>query len=220
MTPVQHPKSTRVDDPMIAEPLVADPMVVELEHAGRARVTARAQHTHARVDAAIQEAFETHAGHLTAFALATTRDRDEADDVVAEAFVRLVRVGHEGPWPDNVGGWLHRVAANLMTSRGRHLSVVRRTLSRVWEPGVIESLEATVIERESSARIKEALARQPRTARVALLMAAQGHDMATIAEAIGRSPNATRTFICRARVRLRETIESEAGTPTEPQARR
>jgi DNA-directed RNA polymerase specialized sigma24 family protein len=214
---VQRPKSSRVDDKMIAEPLVAEPLVVELEHAGHARVAGRADRSRARVDAAILDAFETHAGQLTAFALATTRDRDEADDVVAEAFVRLVRTAHEGPWPDNVGGWLHRVAANLMTSRGRHLSVVRRTLAKVWEPGVVDSLEATVIERESSARIQAALARQPRTARIALLMAAQGHDMATIGAAIGRTPTATRTFVCRARVRLRETLEAE-GPPTRPVA--
>ena len=204
---------------MIAEPLV-EPLVVELEQAGRTRVTERAQQSRARVDAAILDAFETHAGQLTAFALAVTRDRDEADDVVAEAFVRLVRVAHDGPWPDNVGGWLHRVAANLMTSRGRHLSVVRRTLAKVWEPGVVESLEATVIGRESNARIQAALARQPRTARVALLMAAQGHDMATIATAIGRSPTATRTFVCRARVRLRETLETEAWASNDPRAGR
>ena len=51
----------------------------------------------------------------------------------------------------------------------------------------------------------------PTDARIALLMAAEGHDMASIGLAIGRTPSATRTFVCRMRVRLRDRLAAEDG---------
>ena len=45
-------------------------------------------------------------------------------------------------------------------------------------------------------------------ARTALLMAANGFSGLEIADAIGRSPNATRTLMCRSRIQLRERLVS------------
>ena len=45
-------------------------------------------------------------------------------------------------------------------------------------------------------------------ARTALLMAASGFNGMEIAEAIGRSANATRTLMCRSRLELRHRLES------------
>ena len=59
---------------------------------------------------------------------------------------------------------------------------------------------------DESVRLRDALAELPVDARVALLMAAAGYSPAEVAEAIGRSTNATSTYICRARVRLREIL--------------
>ena len=38
--------------------------------------------------------------------------------------------------------------------------------------------------------------------------------MATIGRAIGRSESATRTYVCRSRVRLRDHIAEAAGAPS------
>jgi DNA-directed RNA polymerase specialized sigma24 family protein len=54
--------------------------------------------------------------------------------------------------------------------------------------------------------LRQALAELPADARVALLMAAEGFSSAEIGDAIGRSPGATATYICRARIRLRESL--------------
>jgi len=46
----------------------------------------------------------------------------------------------------------------------------------------------------------------PKDARTCLLMAANGFSGREIADAIGRSELATRALICRARIRLRESL--------------
>ena len=67
---------------------------------------------------------------------------------------------------------------------------------------------------DESVRLRDALAELPVDARVALLMAAAGYSPAEVGEAIGRSTNATSTYICRARVRLREMLSP--GREAEP----
>ena len=43
------------------------------------------------LESIVQEAFEAHAGRLTAFARAAARDVDAADDPVQETFLRYIR---------------------------------------------------------------------------------------------------------------------------------
>jgi DNA-directed RNA polymerase specialized sigma24 family protein len=108
--------------------------------------------------------------------------------------------------PDNVGGWLHRVCANLITSQARRRSLFSRKKPLLVERGVGSSAEDRAIRIDESARLRDALGELPIDARVALLMAAAGYSPAEVGEAIGRSTNATSIYICRARVRLREIL--------------
>ena len=158
-------------------------------------------------DGFVTAAFDEFADRLTAFAIASVRDRDIADDLVGEAYLRLVREVRAGRRPDHVGGWLFRVLGNLVVSRGRRQTVARRMLPRLRAADdEAEPPEALVVRRETNDRTVQALRRLPEDARVALLLAAQGYDMETIGAAIGRSASATRTFVCRSRVRLRDLI--------------
>jgi RNA polymerase sigma factor (sigma-70 family) len=160
-----------------------------------------------RREALVVEAFDAHAGRLKAFALAAVRDEAAADDLVQETFLRLVREVREGAPPDNVGAWLFRVCANLVTSRGRRRTVAERAKALLLEHGTHRSTEDRVIERDEHSRLAAALGRLPVDARLALLMAAAGIDSAKIGVAIGRSPGATRTLVCRSRVELRRIVE-------------
>ena len=153
--------------------------------------------------AIVMRAFEDHRLQLTSFAHSMTRDRDAADDIVAEAFLRLVRELDRGAPPDNVTAWLYRVCSNLAVSRGRRLSVAGRFL-RVQRGGRDEApADVEILRRESNQILLDGLASLPADARAALLMAAQGFSGREIAEAIGRSETATRTLMFRAREKLR-----------------
>ena len=172
----------------------------------------RLAHAPSVVRPLVEAAFEAHAGPLKAFALAAVRDDAAADDLVQESFLRLIRqVRDTGP-PDNIGGWLHRVCANLIISRGRRHTVAERSRSSLLDRDVGASAEDHVIRSHESSRLRAGLAELPTDARVALLMAAAGFSTVEIGTAIGRTANATSTYICRARVRLREIL-SDTGSP-------
>ncbi len=159
----------------------------------------------------VEAAFDAHAGHLKAFARAAVRDDDAADDLVQETFLRFVPYVRQHGSPDNVGGWLHRVCANLIISRGRRHTVAERSKSLLVDHGVGGSPEDHAIRSDEGSRVRAGLADLPKDARVALLMAAAGFSTGEIAEAIGRSANATSTYICRARMRLREILSGSPG---------
>jgi DNA-directed RNA polymerase specialized sigma24 family protein len=59
----------------------------------------------------------------------------------------------------------------------------------------------------------DALAGLTPDARTALMLAAHGFTGHEIAEAIGRSDLATRSLLCRARLRLREQLTGTEGQP-------
>ena len=157
--------------------------------------------------------FDAHAGRLRAFALNAVRDAATADDLVQETFLRLIEEARSGTMPDNIRGWLFRVCANLIVSRARRRSVADRMRSLLVERGTAQSAEDVIVRADEHARVRTALAGLPHDARVALLMSAQGHSSAEIGLAIGRTPNATLTYISRSRIRLRELLAAtqEAG---------
>jgi len=158
------------------------------------------------LESIVETAFDAHAPQLKAFALAAVRDDDAADDLVQETFLRFVRHVRTEEVPDNIPGWLHRVCANLIISRGRRQGVAGRKKSLLVDRTVGVSPEDHVVRMDESARLRDALGELPTDARAALLMAAAGFSPAEIGQAIGRTANATSTYICRARVRLREIL--------------
>jgi RNA polymerase sigma factor (sigma-70 family) len=144
---------------------------------------------------------------------AMTRDASTAEDLVQDAFVRLSLEVQAGRGPDNVGAWLHRVAANLVNSRGRRLSVANRKLASLPLPGSAPSPETVTIQDEQNEALRLALGELTPTDREALLLAAHGYRGPEIARIIGRSEGATRTLLCRARARMRSRLTAAGVGP-------
>jgi len=194
--------------PGVSGPMeVADPPVLT-SAVGRSRVAPRVLDPDL-----ITGPFDAHAGRLRAFALNAVRDAATADDLVQETFLRLIEEARSGSMPDNVRGWLFRVCGNLIISRARRRSVADRMRSLLVERGTAQSAEDVIVRADEHERVRTALAGLPPDARVALLMSAQGHSSAEIGLAIGRTPNATLTYLSRSRIRLRELLAAtqEAG---------
>ena len=189
---------SNVDEPDV-ESTDAPVITTDVAPRGVARVAST-------VSEIVEEAFDAHAQHLKAFALAAVRDNDTADDLVQETFLRFVRHVRTEGTPDNIGGWLHRVCATLVISRGRRETVAARKKTLLVDRSVGASPEEYAIRTDEGLRLRDALAELPADARTALLMAASGFSASEIGDAIGRSANATSTYICRARVRLRELL--------------
>jgi RNA polymerase sigma factor (sigma-70 family) len=158
-------------------------------------------------EAVVLAAYEAYARDLNAFARSLVREREAAEDIVAEAYLRLVREAHAGRTPDDVRGWLYRVTANLVLSRGRRIAVARRFVTRLVDRRTAESPEARHLRLDIAPDLQEALLALPLDARVAVVMAARGASGREIADAIGRSEAATRTLLTRARQRVRARLE-------------
>ncbi len=153
--------------------------------------------------------FDTHQRSLFTLVRSVLHDPDLADEVVQEAFLRLVREAVAGRMPDNPGGWLYRVCTNLIASQLRQRAVRSRWRSLVPPATPIPSAEDALIHRERHDRVQARLAALPDDARMAILLAARGLSGQEIAAALGRSEPATRVLLCRARRRLRHEIAAE-----------
>jgi RNA polymerase sigma-70 factor (ECF subfamily) len=152
--------------------------------------------------------YDAHQRELFTFALRACRDRDVAEDLVHEAFVRLIVEVEAGRMPRTVRAWLYRVVANLVFSRQRHTTVAERHLGATAAGEGYAGPESAYIVQERNDAVDLALGELGEDARTALLMAANGFNGMEIAEAIGRSANATRTLMCRTRLQLRQRLAS------------
>lgn len=158
------------------------------------------------VGAFVLAIYDAHHRELANFVRAIERDRDTADDIVSESFVRLIEEIRRGRTPDQPRAWLYRVAANLAIDRGRRRTVVTRVLGRLVDHRTEPPPDDEVLRGETRREVWAALSHLPIDARTALLLAAHGFSGRDIAEALGRSELATRSLICRARLRLREQL--------------
>lgn len=153
-------------------------------------------------------AYDLHQRELYSFALRSSRDQEIAEDLVHEAFIRLIVEVEAGRDPLNVRAWLYRVVANLNVSRARRAAVAQKQAGELIDRGVAPGPEPIYLDLERRTAIDDALNDLGEDARTALLMAANGFSGMEIAEAIGRTGLATRALMCRARLQLRERLGS------------
>lgn len=168
--------------------------------------------THGHADRAddIAAVYDACHGPLFGYLASLTHDVGVAEELLQEAFVRLVALTRRGTPPAEPRAWLYTVATNLVISRSRRRAIVGRWIHRLRpldHDTIVEAPEETVIRRERHDVLSTALAKLPADARAALLLAAEGFSGREIAVAIGKSEGATRNLLWRSRLALRERLE-------------
>ena len=133
-------------------------------------------------------------------------DRDWAEEVAQETFVRALRQ----PALQNERAWLFAVATNLVRDEARKDARRRRHLELLTEEAKTTVVEQPITELERAQ--ERALARKAIDAlterdREALLMREEGLDYTEIAEALQLSLASVGTTLSRARRRLVEAYE-------------
>ncbi|GAA2266200.1 hypothetical protein GCM10009853_019260 [Glycomyces scopariae] len=142
-------------------------------------------------------------GPITAQIRAYTGDRAEAEDVVAEAFLRaLTRWKTIGGY-DNPAVWVRRVAWNLATSRLRRGTFIRRFLRRQR----IADVEGPGPDRVDLERALAALGERHRKAIILHYIA--GMTGAEIADQEGVAESTVRTWLARGRTALAERLRTD-----------
>jgi RNA polymerase sigma-70 factor (ECF subfamily) len=155
---------------------------------------------------------ETYSALLFRVAYSMLRSRAEAEDVVQDAFVRVLEHRRTLPEVREMRVWLVRIAWNLSIDRRR------RRQPEPMDATFAESLVANNISAEKaldqSQRIQAVLReleRLPKIERhILLLSSLEELDHREIAAVLGRTESAVRALLFRARTRLRERLEKGA----------
>jgi RNA polymerase sigma-70 factor (ECF subfamily) len=144
-----------------------------------------------------------------AVALAQTGDRDDAEDVVQDAFVTALERLEEVRRPEAFVGWLLQIVRNRAHNLRRHQRVrTALPLDAAGEaPTRARGPAADAEDAELRGRLLEALAHLTPTQReVVLLYDVQGWTHREIADAVGTSEGAARVHLHHARRALRALL--------------
>lgn len=130
-------------------------------------------------------------------------DGDAADDIVQEAFVRLLRRSDlDG---EDARLWIFTVATNLVRDRGRTATRRRRLLETTpYEPPRPRQAHEGVERAEKIAAVRDALEQLPLRDRQLLLMREEGFRYHEMAEVVGVAAGSVGTLIARAVRRFTE----------------
>ena len=158
------------------------------------------------IDSDVTDIYLGNLPSLERYARSLTRDDDAAADICQEVFIKLLVIARAGRMPDVPGAWMHRVAHNVVVSEARKRNTSERTIDRLSEADPVPSTEDSVISRERDSLVRHALRAARPVEREAMVLAAQGYHAAEIGDRMGRSAQATRTLLCRARGGLREEL--------------
>ena len=157
--------------------------------------------------ACVEAAFIEHRAGLVRYLTWLTRDAEQAEDLAQEAFLRLAREIEAGRTPLRIDAWLRRVAKNLATSQARRAQVAIRHEAALPRPIDVRTPESIVVAGELADDVGALVGELSASERHAVLLAAWGAHGIDIALAVGRTPAATRTLLCRARAKLRDGMQ-------------
>ncbi len=154
---------------------------------------------------AFEQLYREHAHAVHALAWRITSDREAAEDVVQETFLRMLRwMGGLRPG-EPVLPWLKQVASRLAIDR----------LRRVWRdvPGALEDIDAAQgvepAEYSEAAGLLERL--PPLTRALIWLNQIEGWSHQELGRRFGRSESWSKSMVSRALAQLRQHIHAEGG---------
>jgi RNA polymerase sigma-70 factor (ECF subfamily) len=179
------------------------------------RLVARLKAGDASAFDAVYEAFRP---RLFSFLVRLSRRRDVAEDLLEEAWLRLVTRANTLADDTSLGAWLFTVARNLHASWCRHRAVDAERVSELtpsWPaPAPGETPFESAARSETERRLEVALARLPQRDREALLLVAvEGLTPGEAAWSLGLPPETLRKRLQRARERLAVEMDAEALPP-------
>ncbi len=136
------------------------------------------------------------------------RNRSEAEDVVQDAFVRVLQSGKLAEVLD-MRVWLVRIAWNVALDRQRRKRP--QQMDEVFAQSLVARqlpADQALAEARKMQGVLAEIDRLPRGEReVILLSAMEELDTKAMAQVMGRSESATRALLFRARTRLKERLE-------------
>jgi len=159
--------------------------------------------------AALEFLFRRHAPRVFGFAHALLRSREEAEEVVTDAFLRVFRFAGDLRGEAGFESWLLRITRNLCLDRLRRPRLLTLPLEELGEGSVLltpaDQMDRTALRH----LVDRALDALPEEYRVALVLRdIQGFSAREAAEVVGQSETAFRSRHQRARRAFRDAIRT------------
>jgi RNA polymerase sigma-70 factor, ECF subfamily len=158
-----------------------------------------------------------HRPRVFRFLLASVRDRDAAENLTQDCFIRAYRAREQFRGDSSVGTWLMHIAANLVRTReGRGLKFWRRSVRggadlgdlSDWMPDQQKSPEALALAKEQVNAVWRAATRlSERQRTVFLLRFVEDMDLLEIAAVTGMKEGTVKTHLFRAMQSVRLVLE-------------
>ena len=155
---------------------------------------------------ALEEIYVRNAAGALRLAYFLTGDRELAEDLTQEAFVRVAGRFRHLRDPDDLPAYLRRTIVNLFTSQLRHRRVEREWLRRQTAPGSVSN-DVDVAERDDLWRAMAVLPQRQRAALVLRYYEDLSEEDA--AQVLRCSVGALNQLIVRAKATLRQHIQRE-----------
>ena len=158
----------------------------------------RAESVGEAAEALVVRLFHTEARSLVRLARLFVDDRDAAEDVVQEAFLRLARHAHRIESDDRAPAYLRSIVLNLARDHNRRgLVSLRHHASRGHEIDVVDEAD-TLVRAEDSRAVLEAVRELPRRQRDCIaLRYFEEQSIEDIAATLGVSVNSVKTHLRR-----------------------
>ncbi|MFM1896989.1 MAG: hypothetical protein RLZZ385_2063 [Pseudomonadota bacterium] len=153
---------------------------------------------------------------MLSLAAGIARDRDEANDIYQDALLAAFRGMATFKMESRFSTWLHRIVVNTALSRKRKLKRIWRQLSTLQqEAGPEEQYcsdsqqpEQTLLNAELNRQLTRALTTLTEKERLAFVLChQQEYKLREAAEMMDCSENSIKTFLFRARAKLREQLQ-------------
>ena len=153
--------------------------------------------------------YDRHAARVRRLVESRIGDPTLVDDLCQESWLRAFRGLNAFRGDAEFGTWLHTIARNVVTSRGRKTRRRTELMAESWKPALSSAPEPVEL-RLDLRRAVDGL--PPGMRRVLWLHDVEGWTHADIGEALGVSVGTSKSQLFKARARLRESLRGDAST--------
>ncbi len=141
-------------------------------------------------------------------ALGVLRNREDAEDVAQEAFLRAYKNFHRLREPQRFRAWLARIAWRLAIDRWRAAGRRERRELAAEDPSASPTVESLAASRELQKHLQRAMDELPEKSRFVLILAAiEGHNISEVALVLGLPEGTVKSRLHVARRQLAEKLQ-------------
>jgi RNA polymerase sigma-70 factor, ECF subfamily len=146
-------------------------------------------------------------------ALGVLHNREDAEDIAQEAFVRAYRNFHRLRDRERFRGWLARIAWRLALDRQRGAQRRERRELVAWDPSPAATVEDLAASRQFQERLERAMDDLPEKLRMVLVLAGvQGYDTREVAALLALPEGTVKSRLHAARKQLAQRLRLDFGS--------